>query len=202
VNVGRAVDFFFDLSSPYSYLASTQIGAIAARTQAEVHWRPVVLAAVFKAAENTMPAHSPPKARYMLVDLQRWAERYGVPFHFTSRFPLNAMKAHRMIVAAEAAHGPAAAAALGRRFFDALWIDDVDLGDAAQLTRLADEAGLPGAALLSATESQLVKDRLRANTDEAIARGMFGAPALFVGDELFWGNDRLEFLEAALKRTA
>jgi 2-hydroxychromene-2-carboxylate isomerase len=198
--VSRSVDFYFDLSSPYSYLAATQLDGLATRTGATLCWRPVVLAAVFKAADNAMPAHSPPKARYMLADLQRWAERYQVPFQFTSRFPVNAMKAHRMIVAAEQAQGPPAAARLGRKLFDTLWVDDHDLGDPTVLAAVGDAVDLSGAALVASTDTAPVKDGLRANTDEAIARGMFGAPAFWLNGELYWGNDRLEFLEAALQR--
>ncbi len=196
----RTVDFFFDLSSPYSYLAATQVDAAVARHGATARWRPVVLAAIFKAADNRMPAQSPPKARYMLADLARWAARYGVPFALNSRFPLNAMTAHRMICAARTRHGDAAAARLARALFDAAWAADRDITDAAVLTGLGDGAGLPGAALVAATQEQAVKDALRADTDEAIARGMFGAPTFVVGDELFFGNDRIDFVEAALAR--
>ncbi len=197
-SVAKIVDFFFDLSSPYSHLASTQLDALGARTGAEVRWRPVVLGAVFKAASNTMPAQSPPKAKYMLADLQRWAARYGVPFRFSSRFPVNAIKAHRMIIAASMTD-PGAAPRLGRALFDALWVQDRDLTSDEELRAIADGLGLPGASLLAATETQAVKDALRANTDAAIALGVFGAPAFVVGDQLFWGNDRLDFVEAALR---
>jgi 2-hydroxychromene-2-carboxylate isomerase len=188
------IDFFFDLSSPYSYLASTQIEKIAAAGGATVRWRPMVLAAVFAATDNRMPAHSQPKARWMIGDLQRWAAQYGVPFTMTSRFPVNAMKAHRMILAAGDR-----GAELARALFDALWNEDRDLNDDGQLEAIARGAGLDGAALIARTQEQAVKDALRANTDEAIRRGAFGAPAIFVGDQLFWGNDRLHFVEAALK---
>jgi 2-hydroxychromene-2-carboxylate isomerase len=196
---GRVVDFYFDLSSPYSHLASTQVAGLHERTGAEVRWRPVVVSAIFKAAQNTMPAASPPKASYMFDDLKRWATRYGVPFRFSPRFPINAMKAHRMICAAELGHGQAEAGTLGRRLFEAVWVDDLDITDGAELVRLADGCGLPGAALAAATETQPVKDRLRANTDEAIARGAFGVPAFVHDGVLYWGNDRLDFLEGALR---
>ena len=189
----KTVDFFFDLSSPYSYLGSTQIEAVARRGGAEVRWCPMVLAAVFKAAGNVMPASSPPKARWMLSDLGRWAELYRVPFRMSSRFPVNAMKGHRLILAA-GNDGPRLAASL----FSALWVDDLDLTDPACLTARSAALGLDGAQLLARSETQEVKDQLRALTDEAIRRGAFGAPAMFVGEELFWGNDRLPFVEAAL----
>ena len=198
----RPVDFYFDLSSPYSYLASTQITPMVARHGAELRWLPVVLAAVFKSAGNTMPAQSPPKAKYMFDDLQRWAKRLHVPFAFSTRFPVNAMKAHRLLCACELAHGPDEAARLGRALFDALWVHDHDITAEAELVKIVNHLGLPGETLVAATATQPVKDRLRANTDEAIARGMFGAPAFYVGDELCFGNDRLDFVEQAITRPA
>lgn len=192
----KTVDFYFDLSSPYSYLAATQIGPLAARHGATVNWKPVVLAAVFKAAGNVMPATSPPKAQNMFVDLGRWARRYGVPFVMSSRFPLNTVKPERLIVAAG---GTGRAPELALALFRAMWVDDRDISAEAEMRAVAEAAGFDAGALLAAIETQPVKDGLRANTDEAIARGMFGAPAFFVGDELFWGNDRLDFVEDALR---
>src|SRR5437660_10456109 len=118
----KKVDFFFDLSSPYSYLAATQLGAIAGKYGAELRWRPMVLAAVFKAVGNDMPARVLPKAKWMWQDLSRWAAQYGVPFQFTTRFPVNAISAERLVIAAEA-EGKAGAAALAA--FRALWVDDL-----------------------------------------------------------------------------
>jgi 2-hydroxychromene-2-carboxylate isomerase len=192
----KSVDFYFDLSSPYSYLAATQLGPLAARHGATVRWKPVVLAAVFKAVGNTMPAVCAPKARNMLVDLDRWARRYGVPFTMSSRFPLNTVKPERMIVAAgDGERG----AALTLAFFRGMWVEDRDISSEAEMRAIAAEQGFDAQAILAATETQAVKDALRANTDEAIERGMFGAPTMFVGDQLFWGNDRLDFVEDALQ---
>lgn len=190
------LEFFFDLSSPYSYLAATQLPALAARTGAAIAWKPFVLAAVFKATKNTPPVFSAEKARWMLVDLQRWAAQYGVPFRMSTHWPVNAIKAMRLIVAAEA-DGKADEVALTA--FDAIWVDDRDVTADAELRAIADAAGLPGDALARIEEPD-VKARLRAHGDDAVRRGAFGAPAFFVGDELFWGNDRLHHVEAALAR--
>lgn len=191
----KRIDFYFDLSSPYSYLAATQIGALAARHGATVAWKPMVLAAVFKAAENHMPAQSPPKASFMLADLPRWAKQYGVGFVMNSRFPLNAIKPERLILAADEPQRADLALAL----FRAMWAEDRDISSAEVMADVATGLCLDAAALLAAIETPAVKDALRANTDEAIARGLFGAPTFVYGDELFWGNDRLHHLEDALR---
>jgi 2-hydroxychromene-2-carboxylate isomerase len=190
------LDFFFDLSSPYSYLAATQLPALAARTGAEVAWKPFVLAAVFKATKNTPPVISPEKAKWSLVDLHRWAAQYGVPFVMSKHWPVNAIRAMRLIVAAEA-HGRAAEVSLAA--FRAIWVDDRDVTSDAELRALADATGLPFDPLV-AIEDPAVKARLREYGDDAVRRGAFGAPAFFVGDELFWGNDRLHHVEAALAK--
>ena len=192
----KHIDFYFDLSSPYSYLAATQLDALAARHGASVAWKPMVLAAVFKAADNHMPAQSPPKARYMLDDLQRWARQYGVPFEMNSRFPLNAIKPERLVIAAEPT-GRAGELALA--LFRAMWAEDRDIASAEVMAEVARAAGLDADALLAAIEAPAVKDRLRAYTDEAIALGVFGAPTFAVGDAIFWGNDRMHHLEDALR---
>jgi 2-hydroxychromene-2-carboxylate isomerase len=197
----KCVDFYFDLSSPYSYLAATQLEPLAARNHALVQWKPIVLASVFKNTGNVMPAACAPKAAYMFADLSRWAAHYGVPFRFNSRFPINALRAMRLIVAAGLASGAETGhAALSQALFHAAWADDADLTDDAVLRAITQRLGLSPDPLLSACDTQPVKDRLRAFGDEALARGVFGAPSLFVGDELFWGNDRLDFVEAALRR--
>jgi 2-hydroxychromene-2-carboxylate isomerase len=192
----RTLDFFFDLSSPYSYLAATQLPALAARTGAEVHWKPFVLGAVFKATANVMPASSPAKARYMLRDLDRWARRYGVPFRMSSRFPVQTIRTMRLVLVGED-EGRAQAVALAA--FAALWVQDRDITSDGEIGEIAREAGLEATTALQRIEEPSIKDRLRANTEDAIARGAFGAPALFVGDELFWGNDRLDQVEEALR---
>ena len=191
----KKLELFFDLSSPYSYLAATQVEALAERTGAEVAWRPMVLGAVFKAVGNEMPARVPHKARWMGQDLQRWAELHGVPLRFSSHFPLNTIKAMRLVLVDDSK-----AAAVALAGFRAMWAEDRNITEEPELRRIAELGGLDPATALQAIETPAIKDRLRANTDEAVARGAFGAPTLFVGDELFWGNDRMHFVEAALRR--
>lgn len=189
------VEIFFDFASPYSYLAATQIEAVAARAGGEVRWRPMVLGAVFKATGNDMPARVAAKAAHMVRDLDRWAKHYRVPFRMSSHWPMPTVAAERVCLVADEAGlaGPFALAT-----FAAVWAEDRDINQTAELVRLAEAVGLDGPKALERAQAQEIKDRLRANTDEAVRRGVFGAPAMFVGDELFWGNDRLHFVEEAL----
>jgi 2-hydroxychromene-2-carboxylate isomerase len=191
----KTVDFYFDLSSPYSYLAATQIDAIATKHGATVAWKPMVLGAVFKATGNVMPAQVAAKAKWMFSDLDHWSKHYGVPLKFTSHFPLNTIKPERLVIVADG-HGKASQLALAA--FRALWVDDIDITQEAAMRDLCKAAGLDPDQSLAAIETPPIKDRLRHNTDEAIARGVFGAPAIIVGDQLFWGNDRLHFVDKLL----
>lgn len=190
------IDFFFDLSSPYSYLAATQIERLAQRHQATVKWRPMVLHAVFKATGNAMPAQVAAKALWMMSDLPRWAKQYGEPFRMNSRFPMNTIRAMRLILVAER---EGKAAAVGLALFRALWNEDRDPVADDTLAEAARAGGLDPVRALAAVEEPAIKEQLRANTDAAVARGVFGAPAFLVGDQLFWGNDRLHHVEAALE---
>jgi 2-hydroxychromene-2-carboxylate isomerase len=192
----KTIDFFFDFSSPYSYLAATQLPGIAARTGARVAYRPFVLFAVFKATGNDMPAKVAAKGMYMAKDLERWARHYGVPFKFSSHFPANTVKAMRLVLVADEQGKGEEAAQAG---FRAMWQEDRNPDDAGVLADIARAAGIDPAAALAAIETPAIKDKLRASTDEAIARGAFGAPAIFVGDQLFWGNDRMHFVEEAAR---
>lgn len=193
----KALHFFFDFSSPFAYLAATQIEALAARRGAELVYRPFLLGGLFKAIGTpdvpllAMPA---PKRRHMLADLARWADHLGVPLRFPTRFPMNTVKPLRMIL--QLPEGQEAA--LIHPIFRAYWADDRDISDDATLRAIADAAGLDGAALVGGTRSEAVKERLKAATDAAARAGLCGAPSFLVGDELFWGQDRLMFVERAL----
>ncbi len=195
--MAKAIEFFYDLSSPYSYLAATQLEAIAARHGATVAWKPMVLFAVFKASGNNMPAAVAAKAAFMMKDLPRWSQQYGVPFQMNSRFPINAIKPMRLCLYGDeqGKAGPVTLAA-----FRATWAEDRDVTSDETLRAIAKAGGIDPEQALAAIERPEIKERLKSNTDEAITRGVFGAPALFVGEELFWGNDRLHHVEAALAR--
>lgn len=190
--------FYFDLASPYSYLCSTQIEGIAQRTRTTILWRPIVLGAVFNTLGIVAPATIPAKAEYMLEDLKRWAKYYDVPFLFSPQFPFNAMTMHRAIVAAQTLVSEDVGQQIAHAAFHAAWGQGKDLTQEDVIVELADEHGADGSTILQATQDQHIKDLLRKNTEEAIEVGCFGAPCIVVDEELFWGNDRLQFVEAAL----
>ncbi len=189
----KPIEFFYDVSSPYTYLSSEVVEAECAKAGVPLVWRPFLLGGVFKGAGNVMPASVPAKATYMLADLHRWSSRYGVSFKFPSRFPLNTLNAMRVLTAAAPERRPALTHLLMRAY----WMDDRDVSDPAELIHLLGEEG---PALLARSQTPEVKDALRAATEEALTRGAFGAPTFFVGDAVFWGNDRLDFaIEEALR---
>lgn len=191
----KRVEFFYDYASTYSYLAHREIEEIAERRGAELVFRPMVLGFVFKATGNSMPAAVPAKAAYMVQDVRRWVRKTGLPFHMPSVFPVNTIRALRGACAALA---DGTFPAYHHAVMKAYWADDQDIGDAEVLAGIATGAGLDGAALVARCETEAVKAALKKNTDEAVARGVFGAPTFFVGDAMFWGNDRLEFVAEAL----
>jgi 2-hydroxychromene-2-carboxylate isomerase len=191
------VEFFFDYGSPFSYLANTQLPRIAARTGASIVYRPMLLGAVLKATGNSSPMAVPAKGRYMGRDLERWAKRYGVDFQ-RNPFPFlgNTLRLMRGAVASQKLgafdrYHPAV--------FSAAWGNPTDLGDDEVFRAVLLRAGIDAAELLPSIDHQSTKDELRRVTELAVERGVFGAPAFFVGDDLFWGNDRLDFVERALR---
>lgn len=193
----RQVEFFFDFVSTASYLAWTQLPRLTRETGAEILWRPMVLGAVMKSTGNQPPPSIPAKGRYMRKDFSRWARRYGVDLQYPSRHPVNTMAAMRGAVAyLDRPEFPAYV----RAMFEGFWVHDRDLEDTEVLTELAREAGIGAEEFREAVDRQDVKDRLRANTDEAVERGVFGAPTFFVGDEMFFGQDRLDFVIEELQR--
>jgi len=187
------LEFFYDFVSPYSYLAATRVEDVARRTGAALRWRPFLLGGVLKAADNKAPADTPAKYRHLKVDVGRWAGRLGVPIAFPEKHPFSTVLAMRCALAAEARGKlvPFTHAA-----FRAAWVEGRDLTSPEVLSALATSVGLEGALVAAATE---YKAALVAQTEEAVRRGAFGAPTFFVGEEMFVGNDRLDFVEQALR---
>ncbi|MED5609775.1 2-hydroxychromene-2-carboxylate isomerase [Pseudomonas sp. JH-2] len=195
--MSKSVEFYFDFGSPTSYLAYTQLPGICAEAGAELVYRPVLLGGVFQATGNASPIAVPAKGRYTLIDMQRFARRYGVPLKMNPHFPINTLLLMRAATGVQLRQ-PERFEALLACVFKGMWVDALNLGDATVLGPLLAEAGFDPQALLALSAEQEVKDALKANTEAAIKRGMFGAPTVFVGDEMFFGQDRLDFVREAL----
>jgi 2-hydroxychromene-2-carboxylate isomerase len=194
------LQFWYDFSSPFAYLASTQVEAIAERTGAELTWEPMLLGAVFKQVgtpDVPLAAMPEPKRRYMAKELHYWASLWGVPFRFTSRFPMRTVTALRLVLLAGDAIAP-----LSHALYRALWVDDRDISDPSVLAALCGGVGLDGHTLLERAQLPDAKQLLIDNTSRAIDAGVFGAPTFIVhqsaGPLLFWGQDRLPMVERAL----
>lgn len=191
----KSVEFFFDYGSPTAYLAWTQLPSIAAKAGATLVRRPMLLGGVFKATGNASPATVPAKALYMNRDLARFARRYGVELRFNPFFPINTLPLMRAAVAAADA---GLADAWDTAAFRAMWVEERDMGQEAEVAAVVASIGWEAADFAARVASADVKERLKANTEEAIARGAFGAPTFFVGGEMFFGQDRLDFVAEAL----
>ncbi|MBX7099160.1 MAG: 2-hydroxychromene-2-carboxylate isomerase [Myxococcaceae bacterium] len=195
--MARTLEFFFDLMSPYSYLAATQLGGLAARTGAEVRWRPCFLPAVLKATGNRGPAEIPAKAFYLYKDLNDWAAHYGLPpVVLPSNFPFLALTADRACLFL-GDQAPAFALQVMRR----IWVDGADCNSPEVLEPALRAVGADPASVLERARSEDAKALLKQASEEAVSRGAFGVPTFFVdAQEMFVGNDRLQFVEAALKK--
>ena len=195
--MSRSVEFFFDFGSPTSYLAYTQLPRLIERTGADVIYRPMLLGGVFKATGNQSPVAVPAKGKWMFGDMARFASRYGVPFAMNPHFPINTLNLMRGAVAAQmqGVFQPYADV-----IYRAMWAEKKNLGDATVFTEVLTAAGLEAASLIAACAEADVKAKLIANTEEAVTRGVFGAPTFFVGQDMFFGQDRLDFVEERLRR--
>ncbi len=194
--MARTLEFYFDYGSPYSYLADTQVEAIAQRAGATLQRKPMLLGGVFKATGNASPMTVALKSKWSAFDMPMWARHYGVPFQRNPFFPVNTLALMRGAAAAQIdglfeRYHPA--------IYKAMWVDGRNLNDIDEIAAVLTAAGLDATKFGKRIQDQDVKDRLKATTDEAVARGVFGAPTCFVDNMMFFGNDRLPFVELALK---
>ena len=193
----KTLEFYFDFGSPTSYLAHTQLPRIAAETGATLVYRPLLLGGVFKATGNASPVTVPAKGAWMGQDLARWAQRHGVPFTFNPHFPINTLTLMRGAVGLQRTD-PALFARYVDAVFRALWVEPRDLGQPAELAAVLAPLGITPEAFLALVGDPGVKAALIAATDEAVARGVFGAPTCFVRGQMHFGQDRLDFVREAL----
>lgn len=188
----KRLEFFYDYVSPYTYLANSQLSKL----DAEIEFRPILLGGLMHTIGNKPPALLKSRGAYLFKDVQRWADYYEIPFEMNPAFPVNTVKALRTALVAledgvlDKIHQP---------LFDAVWVHQLDVSDDNVLSAILADAGLAADEVMQRIATAEIKTQLRINTDEAIERGAFGAPTFFIDGEMFFGNDRLPFVEAALR---
>jgi 2-hydroxychromene-2-carboxylate isomerase len=194
--MSKTVEFFYDFTSPTAYLAWTQLPKIVARTNAKLAYRPMFLGGVMQATENRPPGTVAAKGRWMAADLGRFAKRYGVTYKMNPHFPMLTLMVQR------AAYNWLDTPDFERylaAIFKAAWQDQKNIADKTALAEIVSAAGFSPEQFFAAAENPDNKAKLKATTDEAVARGAFGAPTFFVGEEMHFGQDRLDFVEEALR---
>jgi len=196
------IDFYFDFSSPYSYIASEWIEAVAARHSRALNWHAILLGATFQAAELKSPVAHPIKREYSLRDFARSARFAGLPYTMPAKFPIPTQNAARVFWWLHDTRSPEAAVAWAHAGLRAVFTQGIDLSDATALRAQLQAAGIDAAGAEAAYTDPLWKDRLKRENDAAIAAGVFGAPFFIVDGEPFWGNDRRAQLEAWLSGQA
>ena len=194
----KTAEFFFDVGSPAAYLAWTQLPTLCADAGAKLVYRPMLLGGVFQATGNASPMMVPAKGSYMAVDLGRFSQRYGVDFKMNPHFPINTLQLMRGVIGMQLRQPAHCEAFLGA-VFTALWAKGANLIDPAVTAATLAQAGFDPAEVFALGNDADVKAALKTNTEEAVARGVFGAPTVFVGEAMFFGQDRLDFVRQALR---
>lgn len=197
------IEFFFDCSSPWTYLAFHRIQPLAAEFGTPIEWKPILVGGVFNAVNPSVyqSRDNPVAAKiaYTKKDLQDWARHTGLRIKWTPTvFPVNSVKAMRgCLVAGE----KGATVLFARAVFEAYWRDDQDISQDEVLTKICQRVGIDPKFFFTRINDQTIKDQLRANTDELIRRGGFGSPTIFIGDDMYFGNDRLPLVRDALAKS-
>jgi 2-hydroxychromene-2-carboxylate isomerase len=194
----KIFEFWFDFGSPAAYLAFTQIPRLEAETGANAIFRPMLLGGVFQATGNQSPAAVPAKGTYTFTDFDRFAKRYGVPFNQNPHFPINTLLLMRGAVGLQQQDADRFMAYCSA-MFKAIWVESLNMNDPATVGTALQRAGFDPQALLTLANDPTTKDALKSATQEAVDRGVFGAPTFFVGNQMFWGQDRLDFVKEALQ---
>ena len=197
--MSNQVEFFFDYVSTATYIAY-QIGLPRIRAAgAKIVWKPMLLGAVFEATGNSSPISVPAKGKWMFDDLSRTVAKHDIPFTMNPAFPINTVTALRGAFAAEEL-GAETYGAYNDAMFAAMWQQARDISKPEILMEVLHAAGLPADKIAARVQEQAIKDKLRATTDDAIARGVFGAPTFFVNGEMHWGSDRVDQVIEALDK--
>jgi 2-hydroxychromene-2-carboxylate isomerase len=195
----KTIEFYFDVGSPTAYLAYKRLQQLKAQYNCIIIYKPVLLGGLFKASGNSSPVTVPAKGRYMMMDdLPRFAKLYDVPLNNNPHFPINTLNLMR-----------GAVAALHTDYFDtyldaifsAIWVESKNMGDLDIVAEVLTDANLNTAAILTSTQDSEVKTALITNTEKAVEKGLFGAPTMFVDNDMFFGQDRLQFVELTLQQS-
>ena len=192
------IEFYFDLGSPFSYLGFHRVQQIAKQYNAEVMYKPMLLGAVFKATGNSSPIMVPAKGQYSMIDLQRWSNYLSIPFRMNPNFPINTLPLMRIVTAVQL-FLPEQFMHILTGLFDAMFKHPRNFNDQKEFIQVLTTLGLEQSQIQMWLSDEKVKSELKFITEEAIERGVFGAPSFFVKDELYWGVDHLHFVEAAME---
>jgi 2-hydroxychromene-2-carboxylate isomerase len=193
------VDFYFEFSSPYGYIATELAEDLERRLGRPLRWRPILLGPIFKVTGQAPLTNIPLKGDYAKRDFARVARMHRVAYRHPDRFPIGTVAACRAFYALDE-HDPQAARRLARSLYRAYFVDNRDIGDAANMLAVAKEAGLDKAALAAAIEDPRLKERVKGEVDAAIAAGVFGSPFFVADGEPFWGVDRIPMLEEWVRK--
>ena len=196
--MAKTIEYYYSLISPWTYLGGERLEAIARKHGADIRYKPMMLATVFPATGGLpLAKRAPVRQAYRLMELPRWRDYLKIPLNLHPEFfPADERRAALMVIAAAARDLDAGT--LSNAILRAVWAEDRDIADTATLSAIADGCGLDGQALLADSEGDAAVETYEANTQDALERGVFGAPTYVYGDELFWGQDRLDFLDRAL----
>lgn len=197
--MSSAIDFYFDFTSPYGYFASTRIDELAGRYGRDVEWHPILLGVVFKTTGAQPLPQVPMKGEYALHDFKRTARHHGIAYQQPDAFPIPTQAAARAMLWVQSKVGDDRAIEFAKAVFKAYFVDNQNIGDPDVVAAVATAMGLDGEALAEGINSASVKDQLRAETDLAMAKGVFGSPYVIIDGEAFWGFDRFDQIEALLK---
>jgi 2-hydroxychromene-2-carboxylate isomerase len=192
------IEFYFDFSSPYGYLASTKIDKLAETHGRAVGWHPILLGVIFKETGSAPLTTIPLKGDYSRRDFARTAGFLGVKFTFPSAFPIATQQAARAFYWVQQ-QNPGAAKALAKRLFEAYFVEDRNISGAETVADIAGSLGHDRAAVLAAVNDPAIKDRLRQECEAALKKGVFGSPFIIVDGEPFWGSDRLDQIDKWLE---
>ena len=195
--MSKTIDFYFDFGSPTAYLAHKRLQQLSAEYGCTLDYKPILLGGLFKASGNMSPVTVPAKGKYMMAqDLPRFAKLYQVPLAINPHFPINTLNLMRAAVALQ---GQDSFETYVDAVYDAIWVNKENMGEMEVIGRVLADAGLNAEQIIASTQDPEVKAQLISNTEAAVARGCFGAPTLFVDEQMFFGQDRMQFIEIALQ---